>query len=56
MEICHRGGSEVNWDDTRVLDSTTRPIQHRVKEALHIHRTPAINRLNHDGDYKLPGY
>ena len=25
------------------------------KEALHIERTPANNRLNRDGGYKLPG-
>ena len=26
-----------------------------VKEALHIQKTPANNRLNRDGEYELPG-
>ena len=39
-----------------MLDRATRPIQLMVKEALHIQRTPANNRLNQDGGYELPGY
>ena len=27
----------------------------KLKEAIHINRTPANNRLNQDGGYKLPG-
>ena len=57
-EVCHCGASQqhqVNWDKTRVLDRTARPIQLKVKEALHIQRTPANNRLNRDGGYELPG-
>ncbi len=46
---------QVDWDSTRVLDRATRPIQLRVKEALHIQRTPANNRLNCDEGYELPG-
>ena len=30
-------------------------MQLKVKEALHIERTPANTRLNHDGGYELPG-
>ena len=46
---------QVDWDGTRVLDRTTRPIQLKVKEALHIERTPANTRLNHDEGYELLG-
>ena len=45
----------MDWDGTRVLDRAARPVQLKVKEALHIERTPANNRLNQDGDYELPG-
>ena len=45
----------VDWDGTRVLDRATRPILLKVKEALHIERTPANTRLNRDGGYELPG-
>ena len=46
---------QVDWDGTRVLDRATRPVQLKVKEALHIERTPANTRLNRDGGYELPG-
>ena len=46
---------QVDWDGTRVLDRAARPVQLKVKEALHIERTPANNSLNRDGGYKLPG-
>jgi hypothetical protein len=46
---------QVDWDETRVLDRATRPIQLKVKEALHIEKTPTNSRLNRDGGYKLPG-
>ena len=46
---------QVDWDATRVLDRAARPVQLKVKEALHIEKTPANNRLNRDGDYELPG-
>ena len=46
---------QVDWDATRVLDRAARPVQLKVKEALHIEKTPANNRLNRDGGYKLPG-
>ena len=46
---------QVKWEDTRVLDRATRPIQLKVKEALHIQNTPANNSLNRDGGYELPG-
>jgi hypothetical protein len=36
----------VDWDETRVLDRATRPIQLKVKEALHIKKTPTNSRLN----------
>ena len=45
----------VPWDATRVLDRAARPVQLKVKEALHIEKTPANNRLNRDGGYELPG-
>ena len=45
---------QVNWDATRVLDGAG-PVQLKVKEALHIKRTPANNRLNRDGSYELLG-
>ena len=47
---------QVDWDGTRVLDRAARPVQLKVKEALHIEKTPANNRLNQDGGYELPGY
>ena len=31
---------QVNWEDTRVLDRASRPVQLRVKEALYIQKTP----------------
>ena len=37
------------------LDRAARPAQLMVKEALHIQKTPANNRLNRDGGYELPG-
>ena len=46
---------QENWEDTRVLDRAARPVQLMVKEALHIQKTPANNRLNRDGGYELPG-
>ena len=46
---------QVDWDATRVLDRATRPVQLKVKESLHIERTPANNRLNRDEGYELPG-
>ena len=46
---------QVDWDATRVLDRAARPVQLKVKEALHIEKTPANNRLNRDGGYELPG-
>ena len=60
MEVCYSRASvgpahQVDWDGTMVLDRATRPVQLKVKEALHIERTPANNRLNRDGGYKLPG-
>ena len=45
----------MDWDATRVLDRAARPVQLKVKEALHIEKTPANNRLNRDGGYELPG-
>ena len=46
---------QMDWDETRVLDRATRPIQLKVKEVLHIQKTPANNRLDRDGGYELPG-
>ena len=46
---------QVDWDATRVLDRAARPVQLKVKEALHIEKTPANNRFNRDGGYKLLG-
>ena len=46
---------QVKWEDIRVLDRATRPVQLKVKEALHIQTTPANNSLNKDGGYELPG-
>ena len=45
---------QVDWDATRVLDRAARPVQLKVKEALHIDKTLANNRLNRDGGYELP--
>ena len=45
----------IDWEDTKVLDKATRPVQLLGMEALCIQRTPANNRLNHDGGYKLKG-
>jgi hypothetical protein len=38
-----------------VLDRAIRHIQLKVKEALHIEKTPANSRLNQDGEYELLG-
>ena len=38
-----------------MLNRATRPVQLKVKEALHIERTPTNTRLNRDGGYELPG-
>ena len=38
--------NNIDWEDTKVLDKATRPVQLLVKEALCIQRTPANNRLN----------
>ena len=48
---------QVHWDGTRELDRVIRPIQLKVKEALHIERTPANTRLNRDGvtSYRAAG-
>ena len=46
---------QVNWEETRVLDRAIRPIQLKVKEALHIQRTHANNRLNRNWGYELLG-
>ena len=46
---------QVEWDATRLLDRAARPVQLKVKEALHIEKTPANNRLNRDGGCELPG-
>ena len=40
---------------TRVLDRATSPVQLKVKEALHIERTPVNTRLNRNGSYELSG-
>ena len=46
---------QVDWYGMRVLDRATRLIQLKVNEALHIERTPANSRLNHDRGYDLLG-
>ena len=51
----HQWDQQVKWEDVRVLDRATRPVQLKVKEALHIQTTPANNSLNNDGGYELPG-
>ena len=60
LEVCHceaSVGSAIlsGLDGTRVLDRANRPIQLKVKEALHIERIPANTRLNHDRGYELLG-
>ena len=37
------------------MDRAARPVQLKVKEALHIVRVSPNNRLNRDRDYELPG-
>ena len=46
---------QVDWDGTRVLDRASRPIPLKLKEALHIKRTPANTRLIRNRGYELPG-
>ena len=46
---------QVDWDGTIVLDGAARPIQLNVKEALHVKRTPANTRFNHNEGCELPG-
>jgi hypothetical protein len=36
---------QLDWDETRVLDRATRLIQLKIKEALHIEKTPLIAGL-----------
>ena len=43
---------QVKWEDIRMLDRDTRPIQ---LKALHIQKTLSNNRLKRDGGYELPG-
>ena len=45
----------MDWDGSRILDRASRPIQLKVKEAIHIERIPINDRLDHNGDYELPG-
>ena len=60
MEVCHSRApmgpaTPSGLDATRVLDRAVRPVQLKVKEALHIEKTPANSRLNRDWGYELPG-
>ena len=54
-KVCHRTlehrldqQHQVDWDGTSVLYRTTRHIQLKLKEALHIEWTTANTRLNRD--------
>ena len=56
IEVCHHGASVASatsgeLEDTRVLDRAYPYNSIKVKETLHNQRTPANNRLNHDGGY-----
>ena len=48
------GNTNIKW--IGVLDWAANPVQLLVKEALHIQKIPANNRLNHNRGYELPGY
>ena len=59
-EICHCRASvgsatSSELEVTRMLERASRPVQLRVKETLHIQKTPTNNRLNCDEGYELPG-
>ena len=47
---------QVDWDGTRLVGRATLSIQLEVKKALHIERTPANARLNHDKGYLAMSY
>lgn len=36
---------QVDWDEIRVLDRATRPIQLKINKSLHIQRSPQITHL-----------
>ena len=57
VEVCHSQASVGSATPSGLgrNQSAARPVQLKVKEALHIERTLANNRLNRDGDYELPG-
>ena len=52
----HAWGSHhpINWKDTSVIDWARRPEELLLKEAIHIQRTPAGERINRDRGREFP--
>ena len=46
----------INWEETSIIDQARRHKELLLKEALHIHMTPADQRINRDEGLELPGY
>ena len=45
----------INWEEMSIIDEASRHKELLLKEALHIHMTPADQRINRDEGLELPG-
>ena len=45
----------INWEETSIIDQARRHKELLLKEVLHIHMTPADQRINRDEGLELPG-
>ena len=45
----------INWEETSIIDQARRHKELLLKEALHIHMTPAHQRINRDEGLEFPG-
>ena len=45
----------INWEETSIIDQARRHKELLLKKALHIHMTPADQRINRDEGLELPG-
>ena len=45
----------IIWKEASIIDRARRHKELLLKEALHIHMTPADQRLNREGGLELPG-
>ena len=44
----------INWQEASIIDRARRHKELLLKEALHIHMTPADQHLNREGGLELP--